>query len=77
MSYRPEKWNRTNPKPIGTSMGFSFTREDMHKHGEDCANAILEALKNEQTLSGIYNKVWYINRTGGTWVFIPDEKEGK
>ena len=74
MSYRPNGWEKVNPKPIGTSMTCGHTREDLYKHGEMVADAMLEALKKE---AGEFIDIWGIpeseNRKGKV-VFIPDEK---
>lgn len=43
--WRPKGWDKVNPKPIGKSMAYAFNREHMYKHGEACADAMLEALK--------------------------------
>ncbi len=75
--YRPKDWDKINPKPIGTSTACSFTREDMYKKGEACADAILEGLRG----TGVFT---YGHHTpdidlddapeeSGTWVFIPEE----
>lgn len=86
--YRPENWNEINPKPIGTSLGYGFTREDMYKHGEKCADAMLGALKQnarlekhkyEQSICLIHNDGTVTidtNPAYGWLVFIPDEEDG-
>lgn len=65
-NYRPDDWDKVNPKPIGTSMACAFNREDMYKHGEACADAMLEALKHR--VGSRRNK-----GNSGWLVFIPDE----
>ena len=67
--YRPKDWE--NPyenhgavlKEMGNEIAF-----------EAGADAMLEGLGENMVLSEIYDKDWYADRTGGKWVFIPDEE---
>ena len=40
---------------------------------ESGINDTINILKENYTFQKVYDKDWYINRTKGTWVFIPDK----
>jgi hypothetical protein len=68
MNWRPEGWknpireiNNGHHRVLGVAVF------------EDGADAMLEALKKDYKFMDIHDKEWYLTRTGGTWVFIPDE----
>lgn len=73
MSWRPAGWGKINPQPIGTPMGYAFNSEDLYKHGEKCADAILEALWELARQSP--TKTFTIDaNTYQVFPIIPDEK---
>lgn len=67
--YRPKDW-----EGIITECVLRDTEQDDNYNVgfEAGADAMLEAL-GEMTYGNIYDKDWYINRSKGKWVFIPDE----
>jgi len=80
--HRPDGWEEINPKPIGESMACAFNREDMYRHGENCADAMLEALISDKNKyhryyedAIIFWEPYYYKILKGSWAFMPN-KEG-
>lgn len=71
--YRPDGWKN----PLADDKYVPSSKAPI-KHllvgaYEAGADAMLEAL-GEMTYGNIYDKDWYINRSKGKWVFIPDKE---